>query len=116
VRERTQALRQGFTIGAMSTTTITLQPGGWSFSADADETLLQAAERAGFDLPSSCRNGTCRTCICQLSAGQPAAGVRYRIEWPGLSIEEKRAGTILPCVALACSDIALDAPLAKRRV
>ncbi|RYF40147.1 MAG: 2Fe-2S iron-sulfur cluster binding domain-containing protein, partial [Comamonadaceae bacterium] len=31
--------------------------------------LLQAAATAGLDMPSSCRNGTCRTCICRLESG-----------------------------------------------
>jgi ferredoxin len=98
----------------MSTITITLQPAGWTFPAEADETLLQAAERAGIDLPTSCRNGTCRTCICRLAAGQNAAAVHYRIAWPGLSSEEKREGTILPCVALARADIVVEQRLARR--
>jgi ferredoxin len=98
----------------MSTPTITLQPSGWSFPADADTTILQAAERAGIELPSSCRNGTCRTCICRLAEGQASSAVRYLVEWPGLSFEEKRDGYILPCVAVAREDITVDQRLAKR--
>jgi len=59
------------------------------------ESLLESAERAGIELLSSCRNGTCRTCMCRLVEGQ----VHYRVEWPGLSREEKAEGWILPCVA-----------------
>jgi ferredoxin len=88
---------------------ITLAGQGWSFDAEAPETVLQAAERAGVRLPSSCRNGTCRTCICQSSSGT----VRYKIEWPGLSLDEKREGYILPCVAIATSDLVIDAPAAS---
>jgi hypothetical protein len=33
--------------------------------------------------------------------------VRYEIEWPGLSAEEKSAGYALPCVAYPCSDLTL---------
>ena len=65
--------------------------------------LLLAAQRAGLLLPSSCRNGTCRACICQLTSGQ----VAYRIDWPGLSAEEKREGWILPCVAYPVSDVVI---------
>ncbi len=75
-----------------------------SFSAPADTPLLQAAElagRAGLMMDSACRNGTCRTCICQLVGGQ----VGYRIKWPGLSLDEKREGFILPCVAFPLSDV-----------
>nr|WP_229482918.1 2Fe-2S iron-sulfur cluster binding domain-containing protein [Massilia horti] len=78
--------------------------------APAGSTVLQAVEAAGVTLPSSCRNGTCRTCLCQMTSGS----VRYRVEWPGLSPEEKRDGYILPCVALAQADLVLDVPLAAR--
>jgi hypothetical protein len=34
--------------------------------------------------------------------------VRYEIDWPGLSAEEKAQGWILPCVAIACSDLKIE--------
>ena len=34
--------------------------------------------------------------------------VRYRIDWPGLSAEEKADGLILPCVAVAESDLVIE--------
>lgn len=73
------------------------------WTAAEGESLLESAERAGIELLSSCRNGTCRTCMCRLAEGQ----VRYRIEWPGLSREEKAEGWVLPCVAEALSDLIL---------
>ena len=81
-----------------------LEPGGWTFPAAADEPLLLAAEAAGLAIPNSCRNGTCRTCLCRLHSGQ----VRFRVEWPGLSAEEKAEGYILACVACAASDVVLE--------
>jgi len=102
--------RQGRYNPAMKTLTIILQPSGWSFPTDTDTTVLHAAEQAGIDLPSSCRNGTCRTCICRLAGGS----VRYLVEWPGLSFDEKREGYILPCVAVAQEDLVVDQRLAKR--
>lgn len=86
---------------------VRLLPDGRSFDAPANLPLLQAAEFAGLTLlASSCRNGTCRTCLCQLSSGQ----VSYRIEWPGLSAEEKQEGYLLPCVAHALSDLVIELP------
>ena len=35
--------------------------------------------------------------------------VRYAIEWPGLSAEEKAEGCVLPCVAYPASDVRLQA-------
>lgn len=91
--------------------TITLLPQGWQFDAGAATTLLAAAEAAGVELPSSCRNGTCRTCLCPMPHGE----VAYTVAWPGLSLDEKREGHTLPCVALARSDLTLVAPAARRR-
>jgi ferredoxin len=90
--------------------TITVLPLGASVTVDGATTLLAAIEAAGIDIPSSCRNGTCRTCLCRLRAG----AVAYTIDWPGLSLEERRDGDILPCVALARDDLVLDVPLARR--
>ena len=90
--------------------TARLEPGGATFEAPAALSLLQAAELAGLAdqvVPSSCRNGTCRTCICRLVSGQ----VSYRIEWPGLSLDEKREGYILPCVAYPASDVVMEWPV-----
>lgn len=92
--------------------TATVTPTGHTFAVRTDQTLLQAAELAGsgaedFQIDSSCRNGTCRTCICQLLEGN----VTYQIEWPGLSMEEKREGFILPCAAYPVSDVVIRLPL-----
>jgi ferredoxin len=70
---------------------IRVEPKGLSFETDGEASLLVAAARAGVVLPSSCRNGTCRT----------------------LSLDEKREGYILPCVAVAASDLVIVAPAAK---
>ncbi len=72
----------------------------------ANHTLLEAALLFGMRAPNSCRNGTCRTCICRLASGE----VGYKIMWPGLSKEEKEEGLILPCVAMPLTDVVLDAP------
>lgn len=88
---------------------IVIQPSGMTFEASASASLLATARNAGIDLPASCRNGTCRTCICTLVSGR----IRYSIEWPGLSAEEKRDGYILPCVAIPESDIVINVPGAR---
>jgi ferredoxin len=82
---------------------VRLGTGGKAFEAGAGEPLLRAAARSGIELPSSCRNGTCRTCIARLDSGT----VTYLVEWPGLLPEEKAQGWILPCVAVAASDLVI---------
>lgn len=87
----------------MRTHEIVIEATGERFTTAEDETVLAAAARAGLAMPSSCRTGTCRTCMRQLAAGT----VAYRIEWPGLSPDEKADGWILPCVAYARSALRL---------
>ena len=79
------------------------EPDGQQFDAWRTQSLLVSLEQGGIEWPSSCRNGTCRTCMGQLVSGQ----VRYEIEWPGLSAEEMSAGCALPCVAFPCSDLTI---------
>jgi ferredoxin len=86
-----------------SSFTARFEPGGACFTVAPGQPLLHAAEEAGVPLPSSCRNGTCRTCVCRLESGS----ISYRIEWPGLLPEEKAEGLILPCIAYPQSDLVL---------
>lgn len=83
---------------------VRLEPLGRTFEAPDSLSLVEAAGFANLHLPRSCRNGTCRTCLCRLIEGR----VRYRIDWPGLSAEEKADGLILPCVAVAESDLVIE--------
>ena len=89
---------------------IQFSPAGLACASDGATSILASAEAAGIDLPSSCRNGTCRTCLCRLRSGR----VRYLVEWPGLSLDEKKDGDTLTCVAVPLSDVVLEAPLARR--
>lgn len=85
---------------------VRIEPSGIAFEVGAQDPVLIAALAAGWRLPSSCRNGTCRSCICRLLGGE----ISYVIEWPGLSAEEKAEGWILPCVAVARTDLVLEQP------
>jgi len=95
----------------MGTHRVTLLPSGWQFDTDELLSLMESARKAGINLPASCRNGSCRTCMCRVRAGS----IRHRIEWPGLLPEEKLEGWILPCVAVALSDLTLEAPGARKK-
>lgn len=81
-------------------------PDGQQCDAWPEQSLLTSLEQGGIHWPSSCRNGTCRTCIGQLAEGQ----VRYQIDWPGLSVDELASGCCLPCVAHPVSDVVLEIP------
>ena len=84
---------------------LTVQPLGWCVRVAPGQSLVEAARAAGVRLRSSCRNGTCRACLCRLVAG----AVAYRVDWPGLTAEERASGWILPCVALPLGDVEVDA-------
>ncbi|WP_423839177.1 2Fe-2S iron-sulfur cluster-binding protein [Undibacterium luofuense] len=90
---------------------VSLLPSGLKMTIRQGETVLQAALRQQILIPSSCRNGTCRACLCHKQSGD----IRYLIEWPGLSPDEKADGWMLPCVATAESDLVLQIPLAKQK-
>ena len=60
-------------------------PGAAGFDPPAQQTLLLAAAAAGPELPSACRNGSCRSCIYRLLEGR-----------------------LLPCVAYPQSDVVLQ--------
>lgn len=83
-----------------------LEPSGQQCDAGEGQTLLDSIEMGGLDWPSSCRNGTCRTCLGTLTSGS----VHYKIDWPGLSPEEKAQGCVLPCVAYPDGDVCLQDP------
>ena len=84
-------------------------PGEHAFDAWKDRPLLDSIEQGGLSWPSSCRVGTCRTCLSRLVSGQ----VRYAMAWPGLTPEEKAEGCVLPCVAYPLGAVVLQDPLAE---
>ncbi|MGI4812759.1 MAG: FAD-binding oxidoreductase [Janthinobacterium lividum] len=53
-----------------------------AFECGGDETVLDAAERAGYALPYSCRKGVCATCEGGLAAGHGVSSVQGLIEAP----------------------------------
>ncbi|WP_310625912.1 2Fe-2S iron-sulfur cluster-binding protein [Limnohabitans sp.] len=89
--------------------TVKVEPAGLQYDVEGDLTLLEAAELSRVELPSSCRNGTCRTCVCRMLSGE----VAYTIEWPGLSAEEKAEGYVLPCVARPSTNVVLEQTQAR---
>lgn len=85
-----------------------IDPTGQCFDAWKHQTLLDSMEQGGLQWPSSCRSGHCRTCLSVLQQGQ----VRYEMDWPSLSPEEKAEGSVLPCVAYPVTDVVLQDPFA----
>lgn len=84
---------------------VTLQPSGHTFSADPEQTLLAAADAAGFTLPYGCRNGACSVCKVLVLEGQVDHGESQ--EW-GLPAAQRAEGKALLCCAKARSDLVLE--------
>ena len=85
-----------------------IEPDGSTFDAWKNQTLLDSMEQGGLQWPSSCRSGSCRTCLSTLVSGE----VRYEMPWPGITPEEKAEGCVLPCVAYPLTDVVLRDPFA----
>ncbi|MEN9888620.1 MAG: hypothetical protein RL559_657 [Pseudomonadota bacterium] len=83
-----------------------IEPEGASFDAWKQLSLLDSIEQGGLRWPSSCRSGSCRTCLSTLLTGE----VRYEMAWPGISPEEKAEGCVLPCVAFPVTNVVLKDP------
>jgi len=79
---------------AVAPTTVTFSISGVSAPLPADETVLEAAEEAGVEIPYACRVGECGVCVTKLLAGE----VTMEVE-TGLAPEDKEKGYILACQA-----------------
>jgi NAD(P)H-flavin reductase/ferredoxin len=77
---------------------ITAGGGTLGFDCEAGETVLEAAERAGFALPYSCRRGACSTCEAELCGGTVTSG-QEQLVGPN--------GAVLLCRAKPQTDIVI---------
>ena len=88
-----------------------------------DETVLEAAQRAGIRLPYDCRKGTCITCVGRVlaleggasdpdaeGAAQPsdADAVTYRRSPAALTDRERADGYVLLCIASPRTDCSIE--------
>jgi ferredoxin len=67
------------------------------------QTILQAANDAGIELPSSCNAGVCTTCAAQI-----ISGTVDQSDGMGISLELQAEGYALLCVAYPRSDLKLE--------
>ena len=84
---------------------VTLVPSGECFDAEPGESILEAALRAGLNLPHSCRAGRCGSCRARLREGR----VSYpRGRPPALTAGEESAGDVLLCQAHAEGPVTIE--------
>src|SRR5258708_7924862 len=70
-----------------------------SFACERREFVIDAAERAGYSMPSSCRKGVCNTCETALLAGE--------VEQRGQGRRTLRDGTALMCRSQPRADLTI---------
>lgn len=83
------------------TYTVKVARSGIAFQCAPDQTILDAAKAAGYELPYSCRNGVCGSCKGQVVSG----GVELSDSLAGITRQERAAGCTLFCQARPASDI-----------
>ncbi|MEG4505527.1 ferredoxin--nitrite reductase [Microcoleus sp. F6_B4] len=85
------------------TSTVIFARSGKEVACSEDEFILDVAERAGVELDSSCRSGTCGTCKQQLLEGQTVYDSKPD------AARDLEPGFILACSARAIGKVSIDA-------
>ena len=86
----------------MASYTIRIE-GGSSFECEDDVYILDAADAAGVDLPSSCRAGACSTC-----AGKIRTGSVDQSDQSFLDDDQMGQGYALLCVSYPTSNCTIQ--------
>ena len=73
---------------------VQLQKSGQILKVSKDQSILAALQDAGLDVPFSCSQGVCGTCLTPVVAGQPDHWDMY------LTPEEQEKGD---CIMVCCS-------------
>lgn len=85
---------------------VQVKPSGREFFVDGNDSLLEAALRAGLSLDYGCSIGSCGKCKARVVSGQAQ---RTRHSDYVLTAAEKIAGVVLMCCNTALTDLVLEA-------
>jgi len=107
--EKVQALIAQERILKIMSAQVTIRPSGHEFFVEGNDTLLEAALRAGVSLEYGCSNGNCGDCKARLVSGEVR---KVHAHDYVLSQAEKDAGMILLCSCAAVNDVVIEASVA----
>jgi len=105
VRDATPLLAQESFLRIM-TAHVQVRPSGHEFFVEGNDSLLEAALRAGLALDYGCSAGSCGKCRAKVVSGQVH---RTRHSDFALTAAEKQAGVVLMCCHTAMTDLVLEA-------
>ena len=84
---------------------ITLLPDNCTFTAEAGETILEAAKEHDLKLQQGCGDGACGLCKGNVLQGTVDHGKSTEIALPA---EDREAGLALFCCAMPTSDLVIE--------
>src|SRR5919206_2289485 len=87
---------------AAMTFQVTVPGSPFRFPCEPNESVLDAAQRAGFEIPFSCRKGVCGTCKGRVVDGEVRA-----FAGDALGAAERAEGQVLFCNARPRSDLVI---------
>ena len=107
--EKVQAMIAQERILKIMSAHVTIKPSGHEFFVEGNDTLLEAALRAGVSLNYGCNNGNCGECRARLVSGEIK---KVHAHDYVLSQAEKDAGVFLLCSCVAVNDVVIEAGVA----
>lgn len=87
---------------------LTIEPLGYTIEVEEEQTILDAAMRAGIWLPHACCHGLCATCKVQVLEGEIDHGQASGF---ALMDYEREEGKALACCATLQSDLVIEAEI-----
>lgn len=105
-RAEPRALRMREDFLSIMTAHVRIEPSGHEYFVDGNDSLLEAALRAGLALDYGCSAGSCGKCKARVLSGEVQ---RTRHSDYALSAAEKSAGVILMCCNTAVLDLVIEA-------
>lgn len=104
--ERAKALLAEESVMRVMSVRVQVEPSGHEFFVEGNDTILEAALRAGIPLNYGCSNGNCGDCKVRLVSGQVTKVHAH--DYP-LKEADRAAGAILMCSYTPVTDVVIEA-------